>query len=278
MDATNWQMLERKARFINMAMSGDRSIRRIEDVGSNVSQFALAKALASGDERLMKKAGLDAEVARFLRLRDAHTDDQYNIRRTIKRTMQAIEDGRRHIARLESDIVRRAPTHDEEVVFESGGAIITDRKAVGETILAQALQMRMHGVPARQMLGTFNGIDVEISGYQAIGDEGEHCLCTTIAVLHHGEQRGFDLTDRTRASTVVGRIESSLRSLDTDLANAIAGLEANERRLPVFEARLGQDFPDAALLEEKLRELAELEAELARTKGEFEPGNTGNGC
>src|SRR3546814_8881 len=91
MDATNWQMLERKARFINMAMSGDRSIRRIEDVSSNVNQFALAKALASGDDRLMKKAGLDAEVARLLRLRDAHTDDQYNIRRTIRRTTQEIE-------------------------------------------------------------------------------------------------------------------------------------------------------------------------------------------
>jgi len=50
-------------------------------------------------------------------------------------------------------------------------------------------------------------------------------------------------------------------------------LKPNERRLPAFEARLGQIFPDAALLDEKLNELAELEAELANTKGEFEPGN-----
>lgn len=273
MDATNWQMLERKARFINMAMSGDRSIRRIEDVGSNVSQFALAKALASGDERLMKKAGLDAEVARLLRLRDAHIDDQYNIRRTIRRTTQAIEDGRRHIARLESDIARRVPTDDEEVVFDADGIIVTDRKAVGERILGQALQMRLHGTPARQTLGTFNGLEVEISSYEAIDDEEERCLCTTIAVLHHGEQRGFEVTDKTRWGTIVGRIESSICGLDADLANAVANLEANERRLPAFEARLGQEFPDAALLEEKLRELAELEAELASTKGEFEPGN-----
>src|SRR5271163_4495543 len=33
-DATGWQTLERKARFIDMAMSGDPSIRRIEDVGA----------------------------------------------------------------------------------------------------------------------------------------------------------------------------------------------------------------------------------------------------
>ena len=69
-DATNWQMLERKARFIDMAMSGDRSIRRLEDAGSQVNQFAMAKAIASGDPRLMQKAGLEAELARLDRLHD----------------------------------------------------------------------------------------------------------------------------------------------------------------------------------------------------------------
>ncbi|UXC92947.1 hypothetical protein EGM87_21850 [Sphingobium sp. RSMS] len=275
MDATNWQMLERKARFINMAMSGDRSIRRIEDVGSNVNQFALAKALASGDERLMKKAGLDAEVARLLRLRDAHVDDQFNIRRTIRRTTDSIEDCHRQIARLESDIARRIPTNGEEVIFDTGGTIITDRKAVGEKILLRAYQMRTHGVAAREMLGTFNGIDLEITGYDAIDDEEDSLICTTIAMLHHGEQRGFEVTDKTRSSTVVGRIESSLRNLDTDLAIVRTNLEANERRLPAFEARLGQTFPDAALLEDKLQLLASLEEELANSKGEFEPGNDG---
>jgi hypothetical protein len=57
-DATGWQILERKARFIDAAMLGDRSVRRIEDAGSQANQFALAKAIASGDERLMRKAGI----------------------------------------------------------------------------------------------------------------------------------------------------------------------------------------------------------------------------
>lgn len=273
MDATNWQMLERKARFINMAMSGDRSIRRIEDVGSNVNQFALAKALASGDERLMRKAGLDAEVARLLRLRDAHTDDQYNIRKTIRRTSDAIEDCRGQIARLEGDIVRRTSVDGDEILFSSDGHIISDRKTVGEHILRSALQMRFDGSAARYRLGTFNGIDLEISGHEAHDEEGRPSLFIAIAMLHHGEQRGFEITEKTRWNTVVGRIETAIRNLDIDLANVRANLEMNERRLPAFQARLGQDFPDAALLEDKLRELAELEADLAKTRGEFEPGN-----
>ena len=72
MDATMWQNNERKARFIAAALSGDRSIRTLEDAGSQANQFALAKAIASGDSRLIQKAGLAGEIARLERQRAAH--------------------------------------------------------------------------------------------------------------------------------------------------------------------------------------------------------------
>lgn len=273
MDATNWQMLERKARFIAMAMSGDRSIRRIEDVGSDVNQFALAKALASGDDRLMRKAGLDAEVARLLRLRDAHIDDQFNIRRTIARTTAAIERTRVRIAQLEADVNRRVVGRDDQVEFACADRVIADRKAAGEYMLLHAREMRLQRTPAQLIVGSLNGFDVEISSFEGVNEEGSRSLSTTVSLLHHGEPCDFAVTDRTRWSTLIGRLEASARDLDTDLARARAALEADERRLPAFEARLGQEFPDTAMLEEKQAELAALEAELATTKGEFDPGN-----
>lgn len=270
MDATNWQMLERKARFISMAMSGDRSIRRIEDVGSNVNQFALAKALASGDDRLMRKAGLEAEVARLLRLRDAHIDDQFNIRRTIARTNAAIEGSRRHIARLEADLVRRVAVSRDKVMFSCEARTITDPRSAGEHILLHAREMRMQRTPARLVLGDFNGFEIEIVSFERMEDDGDQPLSTKVTLLHHGEQRDFAVTHKTRWNTLIGRLDASIHHLDIDLAEAKAGLEADERRLPAFEARYGQSFPDTALLEDKLAELAALEAELAAAKGEFE--------
>ena len=59
MDATMWQNNERKARFIEAALSGDRTIRRLEE-GGQANQFAMAKAIATGDSRLMRKAGWKA--------------------------------------------------------------------------------------------------------------------------------------------------------------------------------------------------------------------------
>ncbi len=83
-DATSWQLLERKARFIAAALAGDRTIRRLEDVDGQANQFAMAKALASGDQRLMQKAGIEAEVARLRRLHAAHFDDQHAIAQNIR--------------------------------------------------------------------------------------------------------------------------------------------------------------------------------------------------
>jgi len=272
MDATNWQMLERKARFIAMAMSGDRSIRRIEDVGSNVSQFALAKALASGDDRLMRKAGLDAEVARLERLRDAHVDDQFNIRRMIRRTIDAIDEGRARIVKLEQDIAQRIPTREEEVILACDGQIVSDRKAAGERIIRKALDLRKSGAD-RVIIGSLSGIDLKVTSHPALSDDGRRYLRIMIAPVHHGQDRAFEISEKTRPSTALGRLESSLANLDTDLAEVRASLEANERRLPSFQARLGQDFPETALLDEKQRELAELEAELAATRGQFDADN-----
>ena len=124
-DATGWQILERKARFIDAAMSGDRSVRRIEDAGSQANQFALAKAIASGDERLMRKAGIASEIARLERLRDSHFDDQFAIRRKIGFGEKRLEDATRRIEAITQDLARRIPTRGDAFTMTVGEQAIS---------------------------------------------------------------------------------------------------------------------------------------------------------
>ena len=119
-DATGWQILERKARFIDAAMAGDRSVRRIEDAGSQANQFALAKAIASGDERLMRKAGIASEIARLERLRDSHFDDQLAIRRKIGFGEKRLADATQRIDEIAQDLAQRTPTRGEAFVMTVG--------------------------------------------------------------------------------------------------------------------------------------------------------------
>ena len=121
MDATMWQNNERKARFVAVALAGDPSLRRIEDIGSQANQFAMAKAIASGDGRLIQKAGLENEIERLQRQRAAHIDDQHDIRRRIHtaRCDQQRADAR--IVGIRQDLARGVSTRGRCVHHGSHG-------------------------------------------------------------------------------------------------------------------------------------------------------------
>src|SRR3546814_13092856 len=70
----------------------------------------MAKAIASGDERLMQKAGLEADIARLERLRAAHEDDQYAVRRQMLDAEREIEVSTRRIDEIGQDIARLQST------------------------------------------------------------------------------------------------------------------------------------------------------------------------
>ena len=71
-DAYMWQTLETKAKFIAQVMSGDMTVRRLEDMDSAALTYAEVKAIASGNPLVIEKAQVDAELIRLNRLRSAH--------------------------------------------------------------------------------------------------------------------------------------------------------------------------------------------------------------
>ena len=159
-DATGWQILERKARFIDAAMSGDRSVRRIEDAGSQANQFALAKAIASGDERLMRKAGIASEIARLERLRDSHFDDQFAIRRKIGFGEKRLEDASRRIEAIAQDLARRIPTRGDAFLMMVGEQQFTERKAAGEALIAFVRKMKPQKPGATAPIAAIGGFTI----------------------------------------------------------------------------------------------------------------------
>jgi hypothetical protein len=91
----------------------------------------MAKAIASGDPRLMQKAGLEAEIARLERLRAAHIDDQHAIRRQIRDAEREIERATRRIGEIGQDIERLVPTAGAAFAMTVTGKAFTERKLAG---------------------------------------------------------------------------------------------------------------------------------------------------
>src|SRR5687767_14299121 len=92
-----WQTLETKAKFIAQVMTGDMTIRRVEDLESPALTYAEVKAIASGNPLIIEKAQVDAELMRLTRLRSAHVEEQYRIRTNLRHARQ---DGEAHSERL----------------------------------------------------------------------------------------------------------------------------------------------------------------------------------
>ena len=260
-DATNWQLLERKIRFIALAMSGDRSIRRLEDVGSDANQFAMAKALASGDPRLLQKAGLEAEIARLERMRAAHFDDQQAVRRRIQAARAEITAANRALEHLAADIARREPTRGDDFAFHTREGVIRERKDAGGLILGEArmaLRGRQVGERPLGRTGGF-GVVLEVQQWGREGVEG------FVHVELTGAPATVAITDDLGPVGLVARIEHILLGLEREQAEQRQRLNEARRRLPGYEQRLGGVFEFADELEAKRTEMAELEASLAQT-------------
>ena len=260
-DATNWQLLERKIRFIALAMSGDRSIRRLEDVGSDANQFAMAKALASGDVRLMQKAGLEAEIARLDRQRAAHFDDQQAVRRQIANARFEIGAATRALEQVDADIARRVSTRGDGFTMTLDKRTVTERKSAGGSILSQVRLAMVDQQAGERLLGRIGGFDLvmEVRKY------GKAIHTGSVRLELTGRDVTIAIGDEVGPLGLIARLENALDSLEREKLDQQRHLKAAEQRLPAYEQRLGGDFEFADELEGKLAELAELEKALAAT-------------
>ncbi|UWU39061.1 helicase-related protein (plasmid) [Rhizobium sophoriradicis] len=262
LDATMWQNNERKARFIAAALSGDTSVRRLEDMGEGqANQFAMAKAIASGDERLMQKAGLEAEIARLDRLRAAHIDDQHAVRRQIRDAERDIEFSSHRIEDVSKDIERLIPTTGDAFTMHVGNDTFVERKLAGRALMKEILTLVQLQQEGEAINGTIGGFDLAYHG-ERFGKDGYRYE----TLLHRtGDGYVIDLAVTTTPIGAISRIEHALDGFEHERESHHHRLAEARRRLGSYAPRLGESFSFEAELALKCDLLAEIEKELAAT-------------
>jgi hypothetical protein len=260
LDAQMWQNNERKARFIAAALSGDTSIRRLEDMGeSQANQFAMAKAIASGDPRLMQKAGLEADIARLERLRAAHIDDQHAVRRQIRDAERNIELSIRRIDEIGRDIERRIPTAGDAFTMAVTEDPHVERKLAGRALMKEILTLVQLQHEGETVIASIGGFDVAYSG-ERIGHEGYRY---TTMLQRSGAEYEIELPVTVTPIGAIARLEHALADFEGERERYRQRLADARRRLASYESRDGADFAFAAELAEKRRQLAEVKKALA---------------
>lgn len=261
LDATMWQNNERKARFIAAALSGDTSVRKLEDLGEGqASQFAFAKAIASGDQRLMQKAGLEADIARLERLRAAHEDDQFAIRRQIRDAERDIEFVTRRIDEIGQDIKRAVPTAGDAFAMAIMGETLRERKAAGRALMKEVLTLVQLQKDGQTHIASIGGFDLTYEGERFGRGDG---YCYQVLLERTGAMREIDLAVTVTPLGAISRLEHALAGFEDERNAYRHRLDDACRRLASYRSRQGGAFAFADDLMEKRRLLGELEKALA---------------
>lgn len=259
-----------------MVMSGDIGVRRIEDVGTQANQFALAKAIASGDPRLMRKAGLESEISRMQRLRSAHFDDQYRIQRRILNAEAAIQDTRSTIEAIERDITTRVSTRGDAFAMKINGRHFNERPAantaIGIAIEETMIQARTDRRVTRQ-IASIGGFDIEAQcAYYGMGSE--YNRRDLYIRFTHGDVR-VEANVIDSKFGIVTRLENRIDSLEAERSAQEDLAKRSEQDLKEYGNRKGREFEFQTELDLKIEELREIEAGLIEeTKARIEQENS----
>jgi hypothetical protein len=269
-DAYIWQTLERKQDFIQQALKAGPGMRQIDDEGDIEVDFATAKAIASGNPKVMEKAQVDTEVARLARLQAAHADEQFRVRAELQKLPAQIKELRPLAAQTAEDAARIVETDGEKFAVTLGGKTLTKRPEAGQALQA-AVQKQWKATPTNFLegqqetrLGTFGGFELAVTSRRnPLNNAAEVSLRLQgkTAVYH-------EVDENDSPASLVRQLEHMPSTFAARAAARQAELARTEKRLADMQERGNQPFEHKArldALQQRQRELAaELEADARR--------------
>jgi Helicase conserved C-terminal domain len=270
-DVYMWQTVETKAGFINQVLSGRVGSRQLDDVASDQElSYAEVKALATGDDRIVRKAGLEADVARLQRKRSAHLEDQSRLQRTISRNEARSHQLTNRAALLDTQVADIIDTRGGRFAMTVAGFPYTERVAAGThilTVVEEAMNRARTQHPVETDLGDLGGISWRLRCHPASPSLVELGIAGT-GLRVTLERPDLPKIDPAR---LVQRLENAVSKLPSVLDDARHEIDALGAETAAARQRLGVTFPDLGELTRLESELQTLDAELAAADRDAAP-------
>lgn len=252
-DAYLWQTLENKQKFISQIMTSKSPVRSCDDLDESALSFAEIKALCAGNPKIKLKMDLDIDVAKLKLLKASHQSNKYNLEdRLLKYYPESIKQVEGYIKAFEQDLITlsaNTPKVDEFMPMTIKGDTLVDKDNAGAAILACVKEIKSK---ESVEIGTYRGFAMHIS-YDSF--KNEHNV-TLKGAMSHQATLGNDLRGN------LTRIDNALNAMPNRLESAKVHLEDLLNQKANAEIEKDKPFEQEQELTDKMKQLAELVAEL----------------
>ena len=260
-DAYSWQTVTTKAKFITQVMSGDKAIRTVEDVELATLTYAEVKALASGNPKVIEKAGVDAEIAKYASLLSVWRNQRYSNESEVTSLPMRIASTERLLAALEADAERASEAlRSAELELRVHG-----RSHIGRDQVADALRQSIRAARASvsrmsrdEHLGAVGSFELWV----AIG-----CVEEDVHLFIKGDT-AHDCVPCQTGPALFDALIKTLSGIETHRQECAERLRLMRQKLAALKAELGRPFEFQEKLTALVARQREIDAELDLGKDE----------
>lgn len=270
-DSSQWGMVRRKGRMIEQSFAGEKGVRAVEDL-TEVGMYAMAEAIASGDNRVIQLAEKKANIERFELLRGAHFQEQAQLHSKRSSTGFGLKTARENLVMAEKAIEALGDEYGswKPIKMQVGGTTYDKPGETGKAVLAAVTEVFASnaGKTARQTveIGKADGKHSIVAAFRPGTKKNPDIvgLGVKIGDMSATVEYGRDADEWGKVDDVgLGqRLRHTLDEPERLQRQATEEIETGERSLKQINAKLGAPFEYEGQLSQAIAEAADLEREL----------------
>lgn len=161
-DSYLWQVQENKLRFINQIMSNRSYARSADDVDQTLLNAAEAKAIATGNPKILEKINTDKEVLTLQMLKNSYQENKLKMTHWLENYPSKQQDLQKQLNRLTQDNQSVVALSNQEFQITIDGKVYTDKSEALEALnihFPQAVDItQMQG----NVIGEYKGFKLSI--------------------------------------------------------------------------------------------------------------------
>ena len=253
-DSYMYQLVEQKQKFISQIMTSKTPARSMEDIDDKALTYGEIKALATGNPKILEKTTLDTEVSKLKLLRQEFMNQKYSLQdKVIKYFPEEIARLNNKIGAMEEDMIwldeQTKPNKDGFSPMKLEDTLYTEKQDAGKKLLECVQGLKSMEV---KEIGEYRGFKMEIS-FDSFSKNIK---------LKLKNKFSYSLDLGTDISGNITRINNCLENIARDIPHEREKLDNTNFQLENAKNEIQKEFPQEQLLNEKLKKLDEINAEL----------------